>query len=75
MRTLTLTVPDTLEVDDRHLALLVASRLYEEGRLSLGQAAETAGLTKRAFAELLDDCQVSLFNFPAADLPRDIANA
>jgi predicted HTH domain antitoxin len=55
--------------------MLVASRLYEQGRLSLGQAAELAGLSKRTFAELLGNYNVSIFNFPASDLSRDVANA
>ncbi|MBS1666240.1 MAG: UPF0175 family protein [Bacteroidetes bacterium] len=75
MKTLTLNIPDTLEVDNKDLAMLVSSRLYEQGRLSLGQAAELAGLTKRTFAELLGSYNVSIFNFPATDLSRDIANA
>jgi len=75
MKTLTLTVPDTLDVDNRELAMLVSTRLYEEGKLSLGQAAEVAGLTKRTFAELLGSYNVSIFNFPASDLSRDIINA
>ncbi|WP_276503603.1 UPF0175 family protein [Terrimonas pollutisoli] len=75
MKTLTLNVPDNLDVDNRDLALLVSTRLYEQGKLSLGQAAEVAGLTKRAFAELLGSYNVSIFNFPAADLSRDVANA
>ena len=75
MKTLTLNVPDSLEVDNRDLAMLVSTRLYEQGKLSLGQAAEVAGLTKRTFAELLGSYGVSIFNFPAADLSRDVANA
>ncbi len=75
MKILTLNIPDTLEVDNKELAMLVASRLYEQGKLSLGQAAEVAGLTKRTFAELLGNYNVSIFNFPAADLSRDAANA
>jgi predicted HTH domain antitoxin len=75
MKTVTLNIPDTLEVDEKELALLVASRLYEQGKLSLGQAAEVAGLTKRTFAELLANYNVSIFNFPASDLSRDVANA
>ena len=50
MKQLTLTVPDTLDVDNMELAMLVATKLYEQGKLSLGQAAEVAGLTKRTFA-------------------------
>jgi predicted HTH domain antitoxin len=75
MKTLTLTIPDTIELESRDLAMLVATKLYEQGKLSLGQAAEVAGLTKRTFAELLGDCNVSIFNFPASDLSRDVANA
>jgi predicted HTH domain antitoxin len=55
--------------------MLVATRLYELGKLSLGQAAELAGLTKRTFAELLGSYNVSIFNFPASDLAKDVANA
>ena len=62
-------------MDDRELLMIVASRLYEQGKLSLGQAAEVAGLSKRTFAELLGSYNVSIFNFPASDLSKDIANA
>lgn len=75
MKTLTLNIPDTLDLDAHDLALLVSTRLYEQGKLSLGQAAEVAGLSKRAFAELLGSYGVSLFNYPATDLARDVANA
>jgi len=75
MKTLTLNIPDSLEVDNRDLAMLVSTRLYEQGKLSLGQAAEVAGLTKRTFAELLGSYGVSIFNFPPVDLTRDVANA
>lgn len=75
MKTVTLTLPDTLDIDNNEVAMLVASRLYEQGKLSLGQAAELAGLTKRTFAELLGKYDVSIFNYPASDLASDIANA
>jgi predicted HTH domain antitoxin len=75
MKTLTLTLPDSLDMDNKELAMLVASHLYEQGKLSLGQAAEVAGLTKRTFAELLGTYNVSLFNYPPSDLESDIANA
>ncbi len=75
MKTLTINLPDTLEMDDREVLMIVAARLYEQGKLSLGQAAEVAGLSKRTFAELLGSYNVSIFNFPASDLSKDIANA
>jgi predicted HTH domain antitoxin len=75
MKTLTINIPDSLDVENRDLAMLVATRLYELGKLSLGQAAEIAGLTKRTFAELLGSYNVSIFNFPASDFAKDVANA
>jgi predicted HTH domain antitoxin len=75
MKTLTLNIPDSLDVDSHDLALLISTRLYEQGKLSLGQAAEVAGLTKRTFAELLGKYNVSIFNFPASDIIKDVANA
>lgn len=75
MKTVTLNIPDTLDIDDREVAMLVATQLYEQGKLSLGQAAEVVGLSKRTFAELLGKYNVSIFNYPASDLSRDFANA
>lgn len=68
-------LPDDFELDNQEVALLVATRLYEKGRLSLGQAADLVGLTKTRFAEILGNYDVSLFNYPASDLSRDIGNA
>lgn len=75
MKTITLNIPDNLGVDNLQLVMLLASRLYEQGKLSLGQAAELAGLSKRTFVELLGSYDVSVFNFPAQDLSNDILNA
>lgn len=75
MKVLTLNIPDSLDLDNKQVAMLVASRLYEQGKLSLGQAATLAGLTKRTFAELLGTYNVSIFNYPASDISRDVANA
>ena len=75
MKTLTLSVPERVDLNTRDIALIVSTRLYEQGKVSLGQAAEIAGLTKWAFAELLGSYGVSIFNAPAADLSGDIANA
>ena len=75
MRTITLNMPDSFNMENREVAMLLASRLYEEGKLSHGQAADVAGLSKRTFAELLGSYNVSIFNFPPSDLSRDVANA
>ena len=75
MPVLTLNIPDSVDLDNKQVAMIVASQLYAQGKLSLGQAAEVAGLTKRTFAELLGAYNVSIFNFPASDLSKDVANA
>ncbi|MDQ3323082.1 MAG: UPF0175 family protein [Acidobacteriota bacterium] len=75
MKTLTINIPDTLDLDNNEASLLIATRLYERGKLSLGQAAELVGLSKRTFAELLGRYDVSIFNYPASDLSKDVKNA
>jgi predicted HTH domain antitoxin len=75
MKTITLQIPDSLGLNDRELLMLLAVKLYEQGNLSLGQAADVAGLTKRVFAESLGKYSVALFNFPPEDLIKDIKNA
>lgn len=75
MKTLTFNIPDSLDLDNKEVAMLLATKLYEQGKLSLGQAAELGGLTKRTFAELLGNYNVSIFNFPSSDLSKDVKNA
>jgi predicted HTH domain antitoxin len=55
--------------------MLLATRLYEQGKLSLGQAADLAGYTKRAFIETLSKYGVSIFNYPATEIFQDVTNA
>ncbi|MCG8384014.1 MAG: UPF0175 family protein, partial [Cytophagales bacterium] len=66
MRQLILNIPDFVDIDEKEISMILASKLYEEGKLSLGQAAELVGLTKRTFSELLGKYNVSLFNYPAS---------
>ena len=75
MKTITINLPDTVDFDDTEALMTIASRLYEKGRLSLGQAAEVVGLSKRTFMEILGNYGVSVFNYPSSDLDRDVENA
>ena len=36
-------IPDSVKINDFELKMLIASRLFEEGKLSSGQAAEVVG--------------------------------
>lgn len=74
MRKLTINLPDTVDLTPKELVTAVAAQLYQMGKLSIGQAANLAGYSKRTFIELLADYGVSIFNFPTAELDRDIKN-
>lgn len=75
MQTLILHVPDSLVLSPKEAAMLLATRLYEQGKLSLGQAAELAGYSKRTFMELLGDYGVPIFNLTEEELVNDVQNA
>ena len=75
MKTLLLKIPDTLDLDDREAAMLLATKLYEQGKLSVWQAAELACYSKRTFMELLGRYNVPIFNYDPKELANDIKNA
>ena len=47
MKTLNLELPDTIDINEQEAKSLLAAKLYENGTLSLGQAADLAGYSKR----------------------------
>jgi predicted HTH domain antitoxin len=72
MTTIVLEVPDSLAEYRNDTVRFIAAKLYESGKLSLGQAADMARLTKRTFAELLADYGVSFINYSASDLKDEL---
>lgn len=70
---MTVQIPDSL--DEREAKMLLAAKLYEKGSLSLGQAADLVGYSKRTFMELLGNYGVSVFDYTEAELEKDILNA
>ena len=75
MRTIQLNIPDSVDLKDYDFLMIVAAKLYEDAKLSAGQAAEIVGLSKRAFIEMLGKYGVSVFSTSISDLHTDIANA
>ncbi len=75
MRTIQLNIPDSVDLKDYDFSMIVAAKLYEDAKLSAGQAAEIVGLSKRAFIEMLGKYGVSIFSTSISDLHTDIANA
>ena len=68
-------IPDSLRINDFELKMIIASKLFEDGRLSSGQAAEIVGISKRSFVELLGKYSVSLFGYDYKELEEDLQNA
>lgn len=56
-------LPKKLGLSDFEIKMLIASKLYETGRITSGQGAEIVGLSKRAFIELLGKYNVSVFGY------------
>lgn len=71
MKVLTLNLSDHLELDEVETKRFLAAKLYESGKLSLGHAAEMAGLSKGAFSEILSDYKVSLIQYSIQDVLKD----
>ena len=66
--------PD-INIDNEELRLLLAIKLLEEKKVSLGKALEIAGYTERTFSEILLKRGVSPINYEDVDLKREIGNA
>ncbi len=68
-------IPDSVKISDFELKMLIASKLFEDGKLSSGQAAEIVGISKRAFIEILGKYNVSIFGYEYEELEEDLKNA
>lgn len=75
MRTIQLNIPDGVDLKDHDFSMIIAAKLYEDAKLSAGQAAKIVGLSKRAFIEMLGKYGVSVFGSEISDLHSDIENA
>jgi len=60
---LNIKIPESLEYNEFDVKMVLASRLYELGKLTSGQAAEMVGITKRTFLELLSKYNVSIIGY------------
>ena len=70
MKTLLLELPP--EVDEEEARLMLAVKLYEVGKLTLGQAARWAGYSKRAFMELLGRYGVPVIAYSPEELQEEV---
>ena len=68
-------IPDNLNISDFEVNMIIASKLFVDGKLSSGQAADIVGLSKRSFIEILGKYEVSVFGNSEDELDNDIKNA
>lgn len=64
-------LPPNLSSDEARL--LLAIKLYEVEKLTLGQSAKLAGFSKRAFMEMLGQYHVPVFNYSPEELEQEIS--
>jgi predicted HTH domain antitoxin len=73
------TLPDALHMShhefEREARLAMAVKLFETGKLSSGQAARLAGLSRLDFLHELSRYGVSSIQVEAAELENDVAQA
>jgi len=67
---LRVTLPLSLSEDKARL--LLAIKLYEVDKVSLGQAAKLAGFSKRTLMEVLGRYHVPVFDYSPDDLRQEI---
>lgn len=71
MNELKMELPPTVSVNEAKLLLTV--KLFETGKLSIGQAAKLAGYSKRTFIEVLSKMGFPVINHPPEDLEREVS--
>jgi predicted HTH domain antitoxin len=75
MKLVTIQIPDNLEISGQEVKFRLAAHLYEEGKVSLGEGAMIAEVTKRYFIENLGKYGVSIFNYGEDELMEEIGHA
>ncbi len=75
MKTIKIEIPDLVDISEFEAKMILASKFYERGILTMRQAAKVAGLSYREFMEALGSYGVSFMNYPASEIGRDVKNA
>lgn len=70
MSTLTIELPSGLQPDEARLYL--SMKLFEMGKLSLGQAAKMAERSKRAYVELLGRHDIPVIDYDPDELDEEL---
>lgn len=72
MNAMALKVILPLSISEEDVKLLLAIKLFEVGKVSLGQAAKLAGFSKRAFIDVLGHYHIPVCNYSAEELRQEV---
>jgi predicted HTH domain antitoxin len=64
-----------MNIKEDEIKLFLAMKLLEEGIVSLGKAAEIAGYSEKAFAEILIHKGISPISYSKLNLEKDLQHA
>ncbi len=71
-KVLRISIPEYIGIDEYEAGLLLAIELYREGRLTIKQAAEFAGLCVEDFMRELSRRKISIINFDKEELEEEL---
>jgi len=72
---ITLNIPDSAHISQADASIMLAMKLFEAKKIPLGKAAEVAGLSYRAFYELLLKYDVPIVTLTEEDVLREVEYA
>ncbi len=72
MKALKVELPDDLNLTEHDVKMMLAGQLYENRKLTLGQASGLVGITKREFIETMGNYGFSLFSQSIVDFRNDL---
>jgi len=75
MKSITINLPDNVELTEKEAVLILAVKLFDMGILRMGQAADMAGMIKGDFMRRLEDFGVPMFKYTYEDYLHDIKYA
>lgn len=75
MKSIQLELPESTPLSERDIKIILAGELYEREQMTLGEAAQLAGISKRSFIEEMGKYGYSIISDSVEDLRSDIKNA
>ncbi|XDD45222.1 UPF0175 family protein [Leptospira sp. WS39.C2] len=76
MKSLSFQIPDQIDLNEYDFKMAMAVKLYETGKISIGQAADIVNLSKSSLIDVMKNYGSSiLFGYSTDDLKNDLENA